>query len=119
MKALPLPIIDNSYPWNSDSCTKCEGHTEGKCYGHYSETMEENETREYAEVPTTAMEMKFKKDARIWTEEEVHLVAKDLALPPDVVHIYNEHLMKVKNNRIKGAAKAKETRAQNKINEIL
>lgn len=65
-------------------------------------------------VPSIAMETKFKEDPSIWSDNEVNEMAKNLALAPDVVHIYNEHLLKVKHNRIKGAAKAKETRARNK-----
>ena len=62
------------------------------------------------------MESKFKTDPNLWGEAEVSRMAKDLALSPDVVRIYNEHLLKVKNNRIKGAANAKKTRAKNRNN---
>ena len=58
--ALPLPIIENSYPWNNEKCTKCGPNAEDRCYGHYSESIEEDETWEYAQVPTISMESKFK-----------------------------------------------------------
>jgi hypothetical protein len=109
---LPIPVPDPSYPWGSTDCRKCK---QPFCTGHYlspSDAAIELSALPMIKPPSQVIREAFESTCGQYPPSDnfCHEIAQQTLLSVEEVKQWIEHLYTIKQNRIRGAAKAAETK---------
>lgn len=111
----PYPVIDQKRPWGEE-CDTCVGRV---CTGHYVTDvsmliqLHEKGQAVRALPPSTIISNAFEKVQDV-SDQMLTKLTKECCLSVEDVKCWVEHLKTTKRNRLRGAAKAAETRKANK-----
>ena len=99
--ALPIPVV------NREPCSRnCNN-----CFGHYVQEISLHHNKVPSDIPSVLLTQEFEADC-VLNVDRCTALAEQSLLSPFQVSIFWNHLTEVRENRQRGAAKAKITRAK-------
>ena len=113
---IPLPVVDESRTWGSQSCSTCQEF----CAGHYKyefiDTNDKHALGKCIPPPSIVLKNEFLNlEGYPPTQDIISNLAKKVLLTPEVTRLWMDHLHNVLLNRKRGAKKAAETRAKTRM----
>ena len=111
----PLPVPDPSRPWGNSNCPDCKGI----CGGHFLKPNENLQnirgaTNHMLKPPSLVIKEFLQSKDNVYETADIDELARSVLLPAEEVKFWIDHLDTVKENRKRGAQKARLTRQAKK-----